>query len=59
MRQPAAPGNDPADFVYSDSAYKLNSLLRTSRTAKRWVIRGSRLLSRFPVLIRDTTKIVL
>jgi hypothetical protein len=47
------------DFVYSDCAYKVNSLSRTWRTTKRWVIRGSRLLSRFPVPIRDTTKIAL
>jgi hypothetical protein len=29
---------------------------RTYRPAKRWVIRGRRLLSRFPVLTRDRTK---
>jgi NADPH:quinone reductase len=34
MRQPRLLGTTQRDFVYSDSAYKLNSLLRTSRTAQ-------------------------
>jgi hypothetical protein len=40
------------DFGYRGSAHKVNSLSRTWIATKRWVIRGSRLLSGFPVLIR-------
>jgi hypothetical protein len=56
MRQRAAPGNDQRDSVYSGSAHKIDTLSRTWIATKRWVIRGSRLLSHFPILIRDATK---